>query len=185
MCEYPTFYSESHPIAARAHRCCECRGAIEPGEKYLVATGSWGGDFGTYKVCSDCEELRAQVSAGLGPYDDPLAFGYLLEYLYEGDCMDWLWDFFYVTQRRRSSLTDSVRPHLCKRWQVIWRVRYGSPGSHCWRIVPVQIYDHTDAPLYDLLKKTIDQIPADVSNPLNAIELLRVKCENHENQKAS
>ncbi len=49
------FYSVKNPKARKEHNCCECGRKINIGEKYYYHSGSWGGDFQTYKNCSHCD----------------------------------------------------------------------------------------------------------------------------------
>lgn len=177
MCEYPDFFSESHPVAKRDHECSECHGVIKSGEAYWAVVGSWSHEVSRYKICAECEEMRGEYESHRRPQDDPLPFGYLLEYLVEGDERDMLWDFFYTAQKRTSRWLDSIAKRVTKRWQVVWRVRYGQSPSHVWRIVPTRVYENEDLLLHDLIRSTINQIPGDLDQPLNAIELLNVKCE--------
>lgn len=47
--------------AKRAHRCCECREPINPGERYQHVRGLWDGDWLTFKTCAECVDTRQQV----------------------------------------------------------------------------------------------------------------------------
>jgi hypothetical protein len=60
VCEMPSCYVHEERQARTAHRCCECEGTIQPGEQYHVHHGVWDGRGMTYKVCADCEALRAE-----------------------------------------------------------------------------------------------------------------------------
>ena len=60
MCEMPSCYGHEERKARRAHKCCECHGAIQPGEKYHYHHGVWDGEASDYKVCADCEALRTE-----------------------------------------------------------------------------------------------------------------------------
>lgn len=64
MSETPKCFTKSQPKARKRHRCCECRGWIEPGEKYHVFSGVWDSP-GTYKTCADCQALRVIIDAAL------------------------------------------------------------------------------------------------------------------------
>lgn len=65
-CDYdpPEFCSISTSTARKQHRCYECYGPIEPGEKYESTSGKWDGCFTTFKTCALCAELKewAQIS---------------------------------------------------------------------------------------------------------------------------
>jgi hypothetical protein len=65
-CDYssPDFYSVKNVLSARkAHRCLECKGKIDAGEKYERVAGKWDGNFSTAKTCAHCVELRDYVLA--------------------------------------------------------------------------------------------------------------------------
>lgn len=65
-CDYdpPIFFSEWQPVARKAHKCDECGGQIQPGEKYERCSGMWErGEMQTFKVCARCLELRNYVQA--------------------------------------------------------------------------------------------------------------------------
>lgn len=55
----PTTYRETKPVARREHKCCECRGVINPGEPYHSLWGVWDGDAKTFKTCADCSDFAA------------------------------------------------------------------------------------------------------------------------------
>lgn len=54
----PGFHTETHRIARKRHNCTECRGYIEPGDRYEFVSGLWEGDLSTYKTCAHCEAAR-------------------------------------------------------------------------------------------------------------------------------
>ena len=60
MCEMPSCYGHDERKARKAHKCCECHGTIQPGEKYHFHHGVWDGEASDFKVCADCEALRAE-----------------------------------------------------------------------------------------------------------------------------
>jgi hypothetical protein len=61
MSDYPSCWTDSHPTARIRHRCCECGGVIEPGEKYHIFSGVWDGEPSRYKTCSDCQSIRRGI----------------------------------------------------------------------------------------------------------------------------
>lgn len=65
FCDYeaPQFYSAAVQKAVKPHTCEECRGTIHKGEQYERVAGKWDGDFGTFKTCQRCLNLRAYVKA--------------------------------------------------------------------------------------------------------------------------
>ncbi len=56
--DYPEFYNRSINAARRQHFCEECGGKILAGEKYEYVSGKWGGEFGVFKTCERCCDLR-------------------------------------------------------------------------------------------------------------------------------
>lgn len=40
----PAFHTETHRVARKRHTCTECRGYIEPGDRYEFVSGLWDGD---------------------------------------------------------------------------------------------------------------------------------------------
>ncbi len=59
--ESPDVMTTTHPKARKQHRCCECHGAIMPGEQYEKITGIWNGEPETYKTCAVCAAKRQEV----------------------------------------------------------------------------------------------------------------------------
>lgn len=82
MSEPPVVFREAWPVARKAHVCCECRGTIQPGERYRKAEGVWDGRGATYKQCHDCAEMFAEVDAGL-PCWEGVCFGELADHAFE------------------------------------------------------------------------------------------------------
>ena len=78
-CLMPEFYEESHPVARREHRCCECRRPIPKGAKYRRIAGKWDGEFDTFSQCARCE----RVSKRLHSLDVCVCFGQLRDALHE------------------------------------------------------------------------------------------------------
>ena len=68
-CEMPQAYSMATPKARKKHKCCECGGVIAAGEKYNRHSGVWDGTPAAYKVCIDCDELRADMGQ-IAMYDE-------------------------------------------------------------------------------------------------------------------
>ena len=54
----PSLFHEQWRTARQAHKCCECGGAINPGETYQYVTGIWDGEWHAYKTCERCVDLR-------------------------------------------------------------------------------------------------------------------------------
>ena len=55
------FYKTEYPVAAKDHKCCECRRPILKGETYEVTRALYDGLWGTYKTCVECIEIRTQL----------------------------------------------------------------------------------------------------------------------------
>ena len=78
MCEYPSCYGHEQRKARKAHTCCECHGAIQPGETYHYHHGVWDHEASDFKVCIDCEALRDEYDSDSHP-EDCTPFGELTE----------------------------------------------------------------------------------------------------------
>lgn len=86
--ELPDFCKRTTPVARKPHKCCECRRAIQPKEKYERVSGKW--DFGieTYCTCMACVALREKVRSieereGCSPYESTPPFCELIDAAYE------------------------------------------------------------------------------------------------------
>lgn len=100
MCEMPSAYVCDKPKARKEHRCCECRGFIRVGENYVKHHGIWDGSPAAYKVCEDCESLRAEVDKDIFHREDATAFGELYETVFESRELNWI-NRFMATKRKR------------------------------------------------------------------------------------
>jgi len=58
MSELPSCTSEKYRKARKIHKCCECQGPIDIGEKYHYLSGVWEGRGKSYKTCLSCETIR-------------------------------------------------------------------------------------------------------------------------------
>jgi len=58
--DYDTMdFSETKIVKARkAHKCCECREEIKPGEQYEHAKGVYDGSWSSWKTCITCTRIR-------------------------------------------------------------------------------------------------------------------------------
>jgi hypothetical protein len=89
--------------ARKAHRCCECHGAILPGEMYHHHHGVWDGEPSDYKVCMDCEALRDECDRDV-EYDECTPFGGLLELaVLQGEYVPRLLARFVGIMRKRNA----------------------------------------------------------------------------------
>ena len=111
MCEQPQAYTIKEPTAKKEHRCCECRGIIQAGEKYHLFSGVWDGSGATFKTCAECEQLRSDVAATVHRDEYP-AFGELYEYVFESD-PDWVKRF--MDTRRKRNAPESPRGWMERR----------------------------------------------------------------------
>lgn len=86
MSNYPKFYREGIIRSRKEHKCCECGGTILNRQDYHYFVGLWD-DFGTWKTCFHCSELRSEINKNLTG-DDTLCFGEISEYILETSNMD-------------------------------------------------------------------------------------------------
>jgi hypothetical protein len=81
-CSVPEIYKMDTPTARKSHRCCECGVVINPGEKYVVCSGVWDGEFSSYKQHAICKEacvwIRDEFQDG-----ECFEFGGLMECYHE------------------------------------------------------------------------------------------------------
>jgi hypothetical protein len=52
--EAPAVFEEITRRSRKRHRCCECKGLIEPGHYYWESRGLWDGKWGTFRTCGSC-----------------------------------------------------------------------------------------------------------------------------------
>lgn len=57
------FQTESTPTTRKVHKCGECNGQIEPGQKHQLISGSWEGYMGSFKTCMPCLAARNWATA--------------------------------------------------------------------------------------------------------------------------
>lgn len=113
MSESPVVYSTSTPKAKLKHTCCECRGEIQPGEKYHLFAGLWD-DWGSFKTCVDCETLRNDVTATIKDSEEYPPFGHLYEDVFESRHSAQEWVKIFMNTRRKRNAPESHR-----RWMEI------------------------------------------------------------------
>jgi hypothetical protein len=76
--EAPAVFEEITRRSRKWHRCCECKGLIEPCQHYWESRGLWDGEWSTFRTCGSCYILRSLVdcfefgalAAGLAEDDD-------------------------------------------------------------------------------------------------------------------
>lgn len=110
MYEMPSCYGHEERKARKAHKCCECHGTIQPGEKYHFHHGVWDSQASSFKVCTDCEALRAECDRG-ARYDECTPFEGLQDSV-EGIGEPGLLTRFVEIKRRRGA---TVPPWMAKR----------------------------------------------------------------------
>lgn len=54
----PSVFTQKVVKARKLHKCCECKRAIVPGEKYLREQGKWDDTWESFKTCKECYEIR-------------------------------------------------------------------------------------------------------------------------------
>lgn len=83
MCEEARVCNSWIKKARVAHRCCECRREIAPGEPYEYTSGVWGDGPANFKTCLPCAEQRAELITEMASnkwWDEAcVAFGELRE----------------------------------------------------------------------------------------------------------
>jgi len=71
------FFNKAHHVAAKEHRCHECRQPIPIGTVYEYVSGKFDGDFWTQKTCLICAEIADTF------YCEGRVYGNLWEDMYE------------------------------------------------------------------------------------------------------
>lgn len=98
--EMPSCYGHEKRKARKNHKCCECHGTIMSGEEYHYHHGVWAGCALGYKVCIDCEALRAECDHDVS-YDEGTPFEGLSDAVIEDTD---LFTRFVEIKRKRGSL---------------------------------------------------------------------------------
>jgi hypothetical protein len=62
--EGPTAFSEEVRRARKTYRCCECGEEIKPGHLYEYASGKWDGEWGRFRTCARCANVRRDYFKG-------------------------------------------------------------------------------------------------------------------------
>lgn len=109
MCEMPSVYECDRPKARKPHECCECRGAIEVGERYHKHHGIWDGAADTFKVCEDCEALRADIDRDVTDFEFKTPFGYLHESVLNGGDPVFIKRFLDIKRKRGATIQPWMR----------------------------------------------------------------------------
>jgi hypothetical protein len=103
-CEMPAVYDCETPTARQLHKCCECRGEIQPGEQYHKHHGLWDGEWGVFKVCLDCDALRKEVDADIRDPEDWTPFEGLTDTMVEAGNVELLSRFIGIKLMRNATV---------------------------------------------------------------------------------
>lgn len=98
--------------ARRAHKCCECRGAIAIGEEYHYHHGIFDGAGVSFKRCVDCENLANEINATCDRPEEGVAFESLDESVFNSGERDWVRQFVETKQRRGAVVEDWMLERL-------------------------------------------------------------------------
>lgn len=107
--------------AKKTHKCYECHGIIDIGEKYHYQSGIWAGEPASYKICVDCEELKKEIEKTIKSQYDKIAFGELYEYVFESKEVN-LMHRFMITKRKRGA---EIKEWMQKRFD-----KYNTGNAH-------------------------------------------------------
>ena len=85
--ESPTAYREIVRKARKPHKCGDCKGQIQIGERYTYISGIWDGKPTSYHRCQDCTHIRCEIVKETEEECMPMngLVGWLLEYA-DGVC---------------------------------------------------------------------------------------------------
>lgn len=115
--EIPEWFHNTTPTARKPHKCYECRGSIQPGERYHKFTGVWGGEFASFIRCVDCEALAEEANKGRD-FDDQITFGGLLEDCAERDGDEQLSRMVGIMAKRGVKIPDWAAERLNEKQEV-------------------------------------------------------------------
>jgi len=103
-----------HPKARKIHRCDECLGYIQRGEKYSNQHGVFDGQGFTHKVCCDCSALINVLNEGKHE-DEIVSFGDLGEFAYESGLSEYK-RFIAIKQKRGAVVSEHTLKTLAE-WE--------------------------------------------------------------------
>lgn len=107
--------------ARKAHKCCECGGAIAIGEVYRYCSGIWDGEPAAYKQCRDCGEIAVAATNASNYEEGPPFTGlrdWFLEFQYYGmSDEEWLADMAEMTGVDITKLSTLLCPECRKKYQ--------------------------------------------------------------------
>ena len=108
--DHCTTLRESQPTARKRHKCGECRGIIDVGEKYNLEVSLYDGNISTYKTCLDCMSIRREFFKGGFYYEG------IVEALGE-HVKDSVGD---ISESCLASLTPGARARVCLMIEGCW-----------------------------------------------------------------
>lgn len=106
MSEHPSVYNMIVRTARKDHKCCECSGVIQKGEQYNYHSGVWDGEGASFKVCFDCDALRAYMDSDVRYEEERTAFGNIRYDMGNFDDPEYLAARFAAIRAKRSA-TDT------------------------------------------------------------------------------
>lgn len=113
--ESPTVYCEEDVKARKQHRCCECRGFIQPGEIYHRHSGLWDGEWNTFKVCLDCDAIMHEINEeGKKVHEEPVSFEGLFDCVVQYYNKNYLLRFVAICDKRGGKVPEWVREEVKK-----------------------------------------------------------------------
>jgi hypothetical protein len=112
-CDVPVFYRHSEPVAAKEHKCCECRAPILKGEKHFMCVGKWEGPPERFRQHLLCMEACMLIRDNFG--GDCIAFGGLKEEFHEIRTDGW-----YPERDRYKPAWKRLRSLMAK---ILWKER--------------------------------------------------------------
>jgi len=101
--EWPQTYGRKLRKARKDQKCFECRGIIKKGELYNYHHGIWSEGPQDFKVCQDCDVLRAKLNTDV-PHDEQAAFGELYESVFESERLEIMQEFVRIKYLREAEI---------------------------------------------------------------------------------
>jgi hypothetical protein len=114
--EQPEVYIVDLVNARKEHKCYECHGIIKAGERYYRHHGIWEKPE-TFKVCSDCETLYAEIKRECHLEPEEACFGYLVDNVFESGEHDWIKTFIEIKKKRGAVVRDWMYGRLYEKFK--------------------------------------------------------------------
>ncbi|MEN4767279.1 hypothetical protein [Duffyella gerundensis] len=112
MSEVPSVFRQITRTARKEHRCCECRGSINPGSNYIHSSGIWDGDPSDYKQCLICAEVASAAAAISDDPEDKPCFTALKDWLAGQVCREFKGDEFVAVFARDMQIAPEKIRHV-------------------------------------------------------------------------